>query len=73
MVSHIYEHIAKNNVSIIEQHGIMIRLSTIIQLINATTVWANTVVNKRQTDIIFLDLSKAFTKISHRFLLSKRH
>ena len=29
--------------------------------------------NKGQTDIIFLDFSKAFGKISHKFILSKLH
>ena len=29
--------------------------------------------NKGQTDIIFLHFSKAFDKISHRFILSKLH
>ena len=46
-------------------------MSTITQLINTTTDWANTLSNKGQTDIIFLDFSKAFDKISHYFLLSK--
>ena len=34
--------------------------------------WANTIKNKGQTDI-FHDFSKAFDKISHKFLLSKLH
>ena len=40
---------------------------------NTTTDWANTLSNKGQTDNIFLDFSKAFDKISHKFLLSKLH
>ena len=43
-----------------EQHGFINKLSTITQLINTTTYWANTLNNKGQTDIIFLDFSKAF-------------
>ena len=73
MLSHIAKHIAKNNIIINEQHGYRNKLSTITQLINTTTDWANTLNNKGQTDIIFLDFSKAFDKISHRFLLSKLH
>ena len=73
MLSHIAKHIAKNNIIINEQHGFINKLSTITQLINTTTDWANTLNNKGQTDIIFLDFSKAFDKISHKFLLSKRH
>ena len=67
MLSHIAKHIAKNNIIINEQHGFRNKLSTITQLINTTTEWANTLNNKGQTDIIFLD------EISHKFLLSKHH
>ena len=61
------------NIIINEQHGFRNKLSTITQLINTTTDWANTQNNKVQTDIIFLDFSKAFDKISHKFILSKLH
>ena len=73
MLSHIAKHIAKNNIIINKQHGFRNRLSTITQLIYTTTDWANTLNNKGQTDIIFLDFSKAFDKISHKFILSKLH
>ena len=53
--------------------GSRTKLSTITQLINTTTDWANTLDNKGQTDIIFLDFSKAFDKISHKLILSKLH
>ena len=43
-----------------------------MQLINTTTDWANTLNNKGQT-YIFFDFSKAFDKLSHKFLLSKLH
>ena len=71
MLSHIAKHIANNNVIINEQHGFRNKLSTITQIINTTTDWANTPNNKRQSYIIFLDFSKAFDKISHKFILSK--
>ena len=73
MLSHIAKHIAKNNIIINEQHGFRNKLSTITQLINNTTDSANTLNNKGQTYIIFLDFSKAFDKISHKFILSKLH
>ena len=72
MLSQIAKHIAKNNI-IINEHGFRNKLSTITQPINTTTDWANTLNNKGQTDIIFLDFSKAFDKISHKFILSKLH
>ena len=73
MLSHIAKHIAKNNIIINEQHGVRNKLSTITQVINTSTDWANTPSNKGQTDIIFLDFSRAFNKISHRFILSNLH
>ena len=73
MLSHIAKHKAKNNIIINDQHGFRNKLSIITQLINATTDWANTLNNKGQTDIIFLDFNKAFDKISHKFILSKLH
>ena len=73
MLSYIAKHIAKNNILINEQHGFRNILSTITQLINTTTDWANTLNNEGQTCIIFLDFSKAFDNISHKLLLSKLH
>ena len=68
--SHIAKHMSKYNIMINEQHGFRNKLSTNTQLINTTTDWASTLNNKGQTDIMFLDFSKAFDKISHTFLLS---
>ena len=73
MLSYIAKPIAKNNILINEQYGFRNKLSLITQLINTTTDWAIVLNNKSQTDIIFLDVSKAFDKISHRYLLSKLH
>ena len=72
MLSHIAKHIAKKKILIIEQHRIRNQLSKIKQLINITSDWTNSLNNKGQTDV-FCDLSKAFKKISHPFLLSKLH
>ena len=72
MHSHIAKHIAKNNIIINEQHGFRNKLSIITQLIKAPLTGL-TLDNKGQTDIIFLDFSKAFDKNSHKFILSKLH
>ena len=71
MLGHIAKHIARNSIIINEQHGGRNKLSTITQLINTTTDWANTLNNKGHADIMFLDFSRAFDKISRKFLLSK--
>ena len=70
MLSHIAKHIAKSNIIINEQHGFRNKLSTTTHLINTTTDWANTLNNKGQTDIIFLDFSKHLTKYDIYFYLS---
>ena len=62
MLSHIAKHMAKNNIIINEQYDFRNKLSTITQLINTTTDWANTLNNKGQTDAMFLDFSNAFDK-----------
>ena len=69
MLSHIAKHIANNNILISEQHGFRNKLSSITQIINSTADWANTLNNNGQTDIIFLDTSKSFDKISHKISL----
>ena len=46
MLSHIAKRIAKNNIIINEQYGFRNKLSTITQLINTTTDWANNLINK---------------------------
>ena len=68
MLSHIVKHITKNNIIINEQHGFRNKLSTTTQLINTTIDWANILNSKGQTDIIFLDFSKTFDKVSHKFI-----
>ena len=73
MLSHIAKYIARNNILIIEQHGFRHILSPITQLISTPTDWVSILNNKGQTDIIFLDFSEAFDKISQLFLLSKLH
>ena len=73
MLSHIAKHMAKNNIIINEQYSFGNKLSTITQVINITTDWANTLSSKDQTGVIFLDFNKAFDKVSHKYLLSKLH
>ena len=73
MLSHISKHTVNIYILISEKHGFRNRLSQITQPINTTTDWANTLNDNGQADFIFLDFSKAFDKISHKFLLSKLH
>ena len=47
------------------------RLSTETQLIQAVHDWASTTDAKGETDVLFLDFSKAFDTVPHRRLLMK--
>lgn len=53
------------------QHGFRRGLSTVTQLTETLHDLALTLDNRGQTDIIFLDLSKAFDRVSHPKLLYK--
>ncbi|EYC28564.1 hypothetical protein Y032_0007g3290 [Ancylostoma ceylanicum] len=54
-----------------EQHGFCLGASTTTQLVDSTFDWTTALSNKNSVDIIYLDLSKAFDKVSHIKLLSK--
>ena len=67
MLSHIAKHIAKNNNLINEQHGFRNKLSTITQLINTTTEWANTIITKVKQTLYCLTSVKQLTKYHINF------
>ena len=54
-----------------DQHGSRKRLYTETQLIQAVHDWANTINDKGQTDVFFLDFSKAFDTVPHKRLMMK--
>jgi len=53
------------------QHGFRKQLSCETQLISSIDDWSSSINMKRQTDVIVLDFSKAFDKVSHTKLLHK--
>ncbi|EYC13274.1 hypothetical protein Y032_0044g1073 [Ancylostoma ceylanicum] len=63
--------LAKMKVIPSEQHGFCLGASTTTQLVDSTFDWTTALSNKNSVDIIYLDLSKAFDKVSHIKLLSK--
>ena len=71
ILSHVAKHLNSNNILIDEQHGFRERLSTVTQLVNSTNDWSETLNHKGQTDVILLDFSKAFDKVSHQLLAEK--
>ena len=67
MLSHLEEHGIVNP----DQHGFHKHLSTETQLIQAIHDWANTINDKVQTNVLFLDFSKAFDIVPHKRLMMK--
>ena len=71
VLSHIAKHLATNKIIIDNQHGFRSKLSCETQLIESINDWAANIDKKLQTDVLFLDFSKAFDKVAHRKLLHK--
>ena len=71
VLSHMAKHLNSHRILIDDQHGFRERLSTVTQLINSTNDWSETLNKKGQTDVILLDFSKAFDKVSHQHLSNK--
>ena len=71
VLSHIHEHMSTNNILCKHQHGFRSRLSCETQLVSAIHEWASILNIKGQADVIQLDFSKAFDKVSHPKLLHK--
>ena len=72
VLSHINKHLTVNNVITSFQHGFRQGLSCISQLILATHDWATVLNNCGQTDVLLLDFSKAFDKVSHPKMIHYR-
>ena len=71
ILSHINAHLARNNILSTHQHGFRKNLSCTTQLISSIRDWATSLNNRSQTDVLFLDFSRAFDKVSHRKLIIK--
>ena len=64
--SHIYAHLAKYNILCDQQHGFRRGCSCETQLLLTVNDFAENLNRNEQTDVIFLDFSKAFDKVSHQ-------
>ena len=72
--SQIGRHLDDYNIMYPHQHGSGKQLSCETQLICSIDDWASSINMKQQTEVIMLDFSKAFDKVSHTNLLHKiRH
>ena len=71
IASAIMKHSDTNNILYLNQHGFRQRRSCETQLIEFTSDLANTLKAGGQTDVLVMDFSKAFDKVSHGRLLHK--
>ena len=71
IVSSMFSRLEEHGIQDPDQHGFHKRLCTETQLIQAVHDWANTIKDKGQTDVFFLDFSKAFDTVLHKRLVMK--
>ena len=69
--SHIFSHLDQHNILCDEQHGFRHKRSCESQLILTIHDLAKNLDSGLQTDVIFLEFSKAFDKVDHELLLHK--
>ena len=71
VTSHIMNHADKNNILYPLQHGFRSKRSCETQLIEFVDEITINMSSGKQTDVLNIDFSKAFDKVSHRLLLHK--
>ena len=64
-------HLTSNNLIVDQQHGFVPKRGCLTKSIEFVDFATNNLHHKTPTDIVFLDFSKAFDKVSHRRLLLK--
>ena len=73
MASGISKHFTEQNILSELQHGFREKRSCEKQLIMLVDELSKSMQSGKQTDLIFLDFSKAFDKVAHEKLLLKLH
>ena len=66
VLSHMWKHLSANDVILNHQHVFQTGLSCQTQLVEAIHDWASSMNNNKQTDILFLDFSKAFDTVPNK-------
>jgi len=67
----IIHHMFNNDLIGPNQHGFTFQKSCITQLLTAIEYWTQSLDSGTSTDVIYLDISKAFDSVPHIRLLSK--
>ena len=70
---HVFAHLSKHNILCDQQHGFRQSRSCETQLVITINDFAESLNRNEQTDVIFLDFSKAFDKVSRQHLFHKLH
>ena len=68
---HLYDHLSTNCRVSNVQHGFRPGRSCESKLLDAVQVWNQSMENRKSVDVLFLDISKAFDKVPHVYLLEK--
>ena len=71
VASNIMLHARTNNIMYNKQHGFMSKRSCETQLLEFQSDILKNLASNQQTDVLVMDFSKAFDKVSHRHLLLK--
>lgn len=71
ILKHLTTYFEENGILTANQHGFRHGMSTVTQLTEVIHDLAQTIDNRGQTDIIFLDFSKAFDCVCHNKLIAK--
>lgn len=71
VAKHIIQFLDSNSFLYPRQHGFRAGLSTTTQLVETFHDFASAMNSKQQIDVISIDFSKAFDRVSHRKLLTK--
>ena len=66
-------HFSDNDIITPLQHGFCKGFSTITQLITVLDDWFSSLDKRTKTDVLLLDLSRAFDSVPHQRLLHKLH
>ena len=69
--SHVFSHLDNHNILCDKQHGFRRNRSCETQLLSTVHNLAKNLNDGLQTDVMFLDFSKAFDKVDHNLLLHK--
>ena len=73
VTSHIMSHADQNNILYPLQHGFRSKRSCETQLLEFVDDVTKNMENGEQTDVLVMDFSKAFDKVSHSLLVHKLH